>query len=311
MRIAIVGAGAMGCIFGSLLASGGHAVWLVDVWREHVQAISRDGLQMQRAGAWSTMRINATTEPAEVGTVDVALVAVKAYQTESAARVARDLLGPDGVALTMQNGVGNGEKIANVAGPHRVVAGVTGHGGRVLGPGCVAHTVTGANDVGWLDGPVTPELTRLAEAFRTAGLPTTVSDDVTALVWSKLVINVGVNAIAAVCRTRNVDVARVPEAWELAAEAIAEAVAVAQRKGIRLRWEDPLAHCRETYRANGEQHLSSMTLDVLRGRRTEIDALNGAVVDEGRRLGVPTPVNAVLTLLVRTIEQTVDRRATA
>jgi 2-dehydropantoate 2-reductase len=246
-----------------------------------------------------------------VGQVELAIVAVKAYQTESAARAVRELLRPDGVALTMQNGVGNGEKISAIVAPHRVVAGVTGHGGSVLGPGRVAHTVTGANYLGWLDGPVTPELTRIVEAFVAAGMPTTASNDVNELVWSKLVINVGVNAIASVCRTRNVDVARVPEAWRIAKLAIAEASAVAQRKGITLLWDDPIAQCRETYLANGEHHLSSMTVDVLLGRRTEIDAINGAVVDEGQRVGVPTPVNAILTLLIRTIEQTVERRATA
>src|SRR5687767_6505967 len=129
MKVAIVGAGTMGSIFGGYLAEAGHEVWLVDVAAEHVGAIRRDGLRIERPGGEVVVRLNATTDPVEVGTADLALIFVKAYHTEAAARTATGLLGADGYALTLQNGLGNAEKIAAIVGPKRTLAGVTMHGG--------------------------------------------------------------------------------------------------------------------------------------------------------------------------------------
>ncbi len=311
MRIAVIGAGAMGGVFGALLSQGGNEVWLVDVWREHVETIRRDGLWVQQGDGGKSVRINATTLPEEVGKVKLALIFVKSYHTETAARTAQQLIEDDGYALTLQNGVGNAEKIGEVVGLQRVVAGVTLHGATLLGPGRVSHSMGGPTHIGWLDGQATAELHELADTFSQAGIHADVTENVVGMVWSKLIVNVGMNAIAAICRLRNLDVMRCLDSARLSELAIAEAVEVAQRKGVNLIWKDPQKECRAAYLTSSEEHMSSMVQDALAGRRTEIEVINGAVVAEGRRLGVPTPVNETLTLLVKTIEQTYNRRADA
>ena len=127
--------------------------------------------------------------------------------------------------------------------------------------------------------------------------------------WAHVAVVAGVNAIAALCRIPNIEVARAPDAARLSELAVREVVAVAEASGVRLPWDDPVAACRAVYLANGEDHLSSMTIDVLRERPTEIDVLNGAVVEYGRQLGIATPVNEALCLAIRTVEQTRQRRA--
>jgi 2-dehydropantoate 2-reductase len=209
----------------------------------------------------------------------------------------------------MQNGLGNGERLA-AAVPHaRVAIGVPGHGGTLLGPGHVAHRVAAVTHLGWLSAGAPEELAALATLLTEAGLETSPVPDVQSMLWAHIAVVAGVNAIAALCRIPNIEVARVPEAARLSELAIGEVIAVARASGVRLPWPDPVAACRAVYLANGEQHLSSMTVDLLRGRPTEIDVLNGAVVEHGRRLGIPTPINSVLCLAVKTVERTPARRA--
>lgn len=309
MRIAIIGGGTMGSIYASLLSRSTHEVWLVDIWQEHVDAIRRDGLRVDRPGGIETVRVNATINPDEVGSVDVAIVAVKAFQTAAAAVSVGRVLSRDGIGISMQNGFGNGEQLAAVVAASRVAVGVPGHGGALLAPGHIAHRVAAVTPLGWLNQGATEELRELSKTLSKAGLETIVEDDIASLLWSHLAVVAGVNAIAALCRIPNIEVARVPEAARLSELAILEVAAVAHAKGLRLTWEDPVASCRAVYFANGEHHLSSMTQDVLRERPTEIGVLNEAVGVEGRRLGVLTPINDALSLAIRTMERTTARRA--
>ena len=309
-RIAIVGGGTMGSIYTSLLTQSTHQVWLVDIWAEHIQAIRQRGLRIDGPGDQSrVIRTNATTSVADVGPVDVALLAVKAFETEAAAGSIREVLVDGGVAISMQNGLGNGERLAAALPRARVAIGVSGHGGTLLGPGHVAHRVAAVTHVGWLSDGAADDLASLATLLTDAGLETEPTRDVQSMLWAHVAVVAGVNAIAALCRVPNIEVARVPEAAQLSELAIREVVAVAQANGVRLPWPDPVAACRDVYLANGEHHLSSMTVDLLRERRTEIDVLNGAVVEHGQRLGIPTPINTALCLAVKTTERTSARRA--
>ena len=310
MRIAIVGGGAMGSIYASLLSQSPHDIWLVDIWPEHIATIRRHGLRVDGPGdSTRLVRINATDTPDDVGKVDLAILAVKAFQTDSAAASVRRLLVEGGVAMSMQNGIGNGERLAAALPGVRVAVGVPGHGGTLLWPGHVAHRVAARTHLGWLTGGATNDLAEIAATLTQAGLETSVTGDVQSMLWAHVAVVAGVNAIAAVCRVPNIEVARVPEAAQLSELAIREVAAVAAGIGIRLPWDDPVAACRAVYVANGEDHLSSMTVDVLRERPTEIDVLNGAVVEYGRRLGIATPINAALCLAIKTIERTPRRRA--
>jgi 2-dehydropantoate 2-reductase len=313
LRIAIVGGGAMGSIYASLLSRSPHEVWLVDIWHEHVETIRRDGLRVDGPGDCTrTVRVNATTTADEVGKFELAILAVKAFHTDSGAASIRRLLVDCGVAISMQNGIGNAERVAAAVPGARVVVGVPGHGGALLEPGHVAHRVAAPTHLGWLTDRATDDLVEIAAMLAQAGLETRVTDDVQSMLWGHVAVVAGVNAIAAVCRVPNIEVARVPEAAHLSELAIREVAAVAEAIGIQLPWQnaaEAVEACRAVYLANGEDHLSSMTVDVLRERLTEIDALNGAVVECGQRVGVATPINTALCLAVKTIERTARRRA--
>jgi 2-dehydropantoate 2-reductase len=311
LRIAVVGGGAMGSIYAGMLGAAGHAVWLVDVWREHIEQIRSHGLTIDRASGTDVIQVNATTSADDVGEVELAILAVKAFDTEQAADTIQCVLRPGGVAISMQNGIGGGERLARKVPHARVAVGVPGLGGSLIAPGHVVQRVSAPSHLGWLDGPATADLVSIARSFTAAGFDTETVDDVVALQWRHVAVVAGVNAIAALCRVPNIEVVRVPEAAHLSELAILEVVAVTTALGVRLDWDDPVAACREVYRGNGEDHLSSMTLDVLRERTTEIGVLNGAVVAAGQHLGIPTPVNEALYLAIRTIEATAGRRAHA
>jgi 2-dehydropantoate 2-reductase len=304
MRVAIVGAGAMGGVIGFYLAAVADVV-LVDPWAEHVAAINAEGLSCEHDGAARARPVRAVSDPALAGPCDAAIVLVKARQTPWAAAACRALLAPGAVAYTLQNGVGNREALAAELGDDRVGQGVTALGGTLLGPGRVRHAGMGATTLG--AAPDRGRAAALAALLAAAGLPAEVSDDVEALLWGKLVVNVGINALTALLRVPNGALAESAAALELMAAAVAEAAAVAAARGVRLPYADPVAHVEAVARATGANR-SSMLQDVLRGAATEVAAINGALVREGERLGVPTPLNAALAALVEALDATAGQR---
>lgn len=324
MKIAIIGAGAMGSLLGFYLCERAE-VWLLDPWQAHVDAINAEGLRRELGGELATRHPHATADASAIGPCDFALVLVKAAQTGWAAEQARQLLrtgqqepGPETlishddmltaelsalgtgtVVVTLQNGVGNREQLAAALGGGRVGQGVTALGATLLGPGQVRHAGQGATIFG--AAPSRPAMRALAELFGACGLPAELADDLDALVWGKLVVNVGINALTALLRVPNGALAELPAARELLAAAVAEAAAVARARGTALPYADPLAHVLTVAQATAANR-SSMLQDVLRGSPTEIATINGAVVREGARLGVPTPVNQALALLVQALD---------
>lgn len=305
MRIAIIGAGAMGCLYGGKLACVTD-VWLIDPWREHVEAIRTRGLRIDEPRGEFTVQVAATTNPVDVGRVDLAIVFVKSHQTRWAAEVAAGILAPDGLALTLQNGLGNGEVLAEVLGPARAWQGVTSHGATLLGPGHIRHAGTGPTYL-----QLRPEIAEKAEAvaalFRQAEIETHLSEDVAAIIWSKLIINVGINALTALLRVPNGVLAENEAAAAVMARLVEEAVRVVEAKGIALPYADPVTHVREVARATG-QNRSSMLQDVMRGSRTEVGVINGAVVREAAKLGLAAPVNQTILDLVRALETSYEAR---
>jgi 2-dehydropantoate 2-reductase len=207
--------------------------------------------------------------------------------------------------VTLQNGVGNRELLADALGENRVGQAVTALGATLIGPGHVRHAGQGTTVFG--SAPDRAGMAALAALFSSCGLPAELSDDLDALVWGKLVVNVGINALTALLRVPNGALATTAEARDLVAQAVAEAVAVAEARGTRLPEADPLAHVLAVAQATGANR-SSMLQDALRGSPTEIATINGAVVREGQRIGVPTPVNSMLTALVRALDATADAR---
>ena len=294
----------MGSLFGGSLAASGHEVWLVDVWKEHVEAINKNGLLIEEVGGRERIikNVKATTDPREVGTADLVLVFVKSAFTEEATRGALPLFGGNTTAITLQNGLGNVEKIASVVGEERVTAGVTSHGSTMLGPGKIRHAGVGETLVGELDGRITERIRRIADALNTAGIETKVTDNIQGAIWGKLIVNVGINPLTALTGLLNGQLLDFKETEELLEMVVGEAAEVAKRKGIRLTYDGPISHVKEVCRLTAANK-SSMLQDVMNKRRTEIDVINGAIVKEGERIGVPTPANKVVTNLISVIQQ--------
>lgn len=304
LKVAVVGAGAMGSLFGGSLAASGHEVWLIDVWKEHVEAINKNGLTIEEVGGRERLikDIKATTDPREVGTVDLVLVFVKSALTEEAARGALPLFGGSTTAITLQNGLGNVEKIASVVGEERVTAGVTSHGSTMLGPGKIRHAGVGETLVGELDGRITDRIRRIADALNSAGIEAKVTENIQGAIWGKLIVNVGINPLTALTGLLNGQLLDFKETQELLEMVVEEAAEVAKKKGIRLTYDDPVSHVKEVCRLTAANK-SSMLQDVMNKRRTEIDVINGAIVKEGEKVGISTPANKVVTNLISVIQQ--------
>lgn len=314
MRVCIVGAGALGCTIGAALARGSVQgggepieVWLVNRNRDHVDAITRRGLLVRLgdgpAATEHTVRLRAATSTRGIGPVDVVIVLVKSFATADAARQAEALLGPETVVLTLQNGLGNEQALASVLGAQRVLQGITYVGGRLIGPGQVSSGVAGKRTViGELDGRVTPRVRRIADAFGAAGLATEVADDITGAVWDKLLVNVSTGALSALTRMTYGDLMADPGLERTACAAVQEGIDIATALGVSLSVHEPQAIWRSAAQGLPTDFKTSMLQSIESGRRTEIDVINGALVRDGERTGVPTPVNSTLVAAVRGLE---------
>jgi 2-dehydropantoate 2-reductase len=302
MKIGIVGSGAMGSVYGALLAAAGNELWMFDRWREHVAAMRAQGLRCSGASGDRTVAVNATAEAAAAGPCELVVVATKGMHIEPAVRAAAPMIGPETLVLTIQNGLGNVERLERVLGPENLLFGIAGgFGAEMRGPGHVHHNGMEAINLAELKGGISPRLERVAEVWRAAGFKVQTFDDLWPVLWSKLIANVAFSAICTVTGMR-VGQARANEAaWSIAKACVAEAAAVAAAKGIRLAYDDPARWVSE-FAAKIPNARPSMYQDVLAGRPCEIDTIHGGVVAEGKRLGVPTPTCALMVQLVKALE---------
>jgi len=287
-----------------LLHEAGQEVVLIDPWREHIERIQAEGLRLLRDSEEQILRVEASTSPQGVGPVGLVLLLVKAYHTEEAVAGALSLFGERTSILSLQNGLGNGEKICRHIPRERVLLGITNQGAYLVAPGVIRHAGVGETQLGPLEPSSIEGAREVVEAFNSAGIKTSLASDLEAIIWGKLLVNVGINPIAALADRRNGELLEIPELSRLMELAVAEAVEVARRKGITLPYTDPLGRVREAARASASNKCS-MLQDLERGRRTEIEVLNGAVVTLARDLGIPAPVNEALTALVKARERVV------
>lgn len=300
MDVAVLGSGAMGALFGGHLAATGVPVTLVDVWEEHVRALEEEGLRMETPeGETKTIPVEATTDPGEVD-ADLVLVFVKSTHTADAVEDAASLLA-DADVLTLQNGLGNPETIAETVDRDRIIAGVTAHGSTLVGPGQIRHAGRGPTTIGRYFTDNDGRVEEVAARFTEAGIETDVSETIEGDVWEKVVVNVGINAITALARVRNGKLVTEPPGERLLRAAVEEATHVAAAEGYDLA-DDVDEYVLEVAEKTGANR-SSMRQDVEAGRQTEIETLNGEVVRRGREAGVATPVNRTLSDLVRLAER--------
>jgi 2-dehydropantoate 2-reductase len=232
---------------------------------------------------------------------DVLVIFVKSTVTEHAAAEFAPLARKDAIVLTLQNGLGNEAIIRKHFGEARTAAGVTSQGATFLGPGRIRHAGKGPTHIAMADGHG-ERLQGLARALGDGGFETHVEKDVRGLVWSKLVINVGINALTALTARTNGRLLDSEDIKEIMSDLVREAVTVAKARGIRFTYDDPLATVYDVARKTGANR-SSMLQDFDKGRQTEIDFMNGAIVREAQELGIPAPVNATVTRLIRTLEK--------
>ena len=306
MKIGIVGAGAMGCVYAALMADAGNEVWAIDTWQTHVDTIAAKGLRLEGASGDRTVAMGATSDPATVGPCDLVIIATKAGQVETAATGARALLGPETPVLTIQNGLGSATKVARILGEERVIVGVVGgFGASIVAPGHAHHNGMELVRLGEAHGSVTPRLERIAAIWRDSGFRVKCFDDIDQLVWEKLICNVCFSGTATLTGLTVGGIMADADAWPIASGCAAEAYRVARAKDIRLDFEDPVAYVHD-FGAKIPGARPSMLLDHLAGRRSEIDAINGAIPPEALALGLEAPYNTLVSALVRAKETAFD-----
>ncbi len=301
MKIAIVGPGAMGCLLAAFLSKKNNEVWILDKNKERASKINSQGIIVEGISGNFHVKVKATVDSKEASNPDLVIICVKTYDTKPAAIAAKSLLGPNTSVLTLQNGIGNIELISEVVGAERVIGGISNLGATLLNTGKVRHAGKGETIIGRIDGSITVDLRSIREAFINSGLETKISKDIKSFIWSKLIINVGINALTAITRLNNGKLLDFEHSHKLLKMAVNEAVKVAKRKRIKLSYEDPLTKVEAVCEATAN-NVSSMLQDVLKKRRTEIDAINGVIIRYAEELGIPSPVNSMLVDLVKTIE---------
>lgn len=314
MRIVVVGPGAMGCLFaGLLIESGQKDVWLFDKYESRAKEISKSGLKIEGIGGTRLIQpIKAESNPSEIGNADLVLICVKSYDTESASRSIAPVVSDNTTILTLQNGLNNVETISGILGEDKVLAGVTSHGATMLGIGHIRHagkgeTLIGKPHVFSQPAQAVKQTRRLsaeqvAEVLRSAGFQTTVSYEIFRFIWTKLIINAAINPLTAITRLRNGQLLEYDETRKLLSMSAEEAGRVATALGISPAYDDPTSAVEEVCKATSS-NISSMLQDILRKKRTEIDAINGAIVNHAKRLGIKAEINATLTYLVKAIER--------
>ncbi len=297
MKIAVVGAGAMGGSYGGLLAKAGHEVTLIDTWAEHVEAINAKGLRIDGAFGEQVIQVPARSAPADGQSAEMVIVFTDTNNTEDGAKTAAGLLGNDGFAITFQNGIGNVETLQRVIGAERVLAGSSMCSAARHGPGHVDLTHLRYTSVGEIDGSDSPRTQAVIAALQSAGMEAKLVPDVMATIWEKFVVNCGFNAIAATTGLRTGEVSHVPETAAFQQRVLDEVMAVVDAKGIKL--PNPDIAKQILVGAGKSFNKPSMLQHILAWRKTEIDAINGALIREGEALGVPTPANEALVALLK------------
>ncbi len=292
----------MGCLFACLLKEAGHDVWILDKSQDRAARIAGEGIHLEGIGGRRIIHLKATANPNDIGVAALVFIWVKAYDTKAAINIASPLLSSDTLVISLQNGLGNLEAIADVVGIERVIGGITSHGATLLNIGKVRHAGKGDTVIGRMDKRVDGDVRNVAELLSEAHIETHISDDIFVAIWSKLIINAAINPLTAITRLRNGQLLDFDETRRLLDLVTVECEKIAQMAGILLAYPDMRGKVYAVCEATA-QNTSSMLQDVLRGRKTEIDAINGAIVQKARQLKTDAPVNEVLTCLVKMTEQ--------
>ena len=297
MRVAVLGTGALGCVFSARLAELAE-VWMLGTWQEGLAAVQRGGVCIEEPdGRVHAERVFTSSDPGAVPAVDIALIMVKSYQTDRAAAWASQVLLASGLAVTLQNGLDNGTKIAAAVGENRVALGVTYAGATLLGPGRARLVANLPTHVASHDS-IAPGVSAFVSLLRDVGLEAHATGAVEGRLWAKAIANAAINPLTALWRVTNGELLEGVDRRRVMTNLAQEALRVSLASGVEPPIEDAITYVESVCRATAANR-SSMLQDVERGRPTEIDSINGVIVGQGLRLGIPTPFNEAIWLLVR------------
>ena len=306
MKIVMLGAGALGSTIGGTLAIGGNDVHFVDMWQEHVDLINKDGLHMTNEKEDWYVRVDARTTADTIGEADLVIVLVKSFATKQAVEQLKqtNVIGKNTLVMSLQNGLGNEETIASVIGSENVISGKTYVGGRLIQAGYISAGVQGKwTYIGELNGEITDRTQTVCNVFNDAGLLCEVSDNIKGLIWDKLLINVAAGALCGITRLPYGPLYEEDYIKDVAVAAIQEGIQVAKAAGVVLKSEDP----QYPWVAASEGLPGTFKTSILQSlelkRPTEIDFINGSIVEWGKKYGIATPVNQTLVACVKGIEK--------
>ena len=303
MKIVIIGPGAMGCLYAFFLVRSGHEVWLLDYRKDRADIIRAQGLKIEGvSGQYHIPFERICTDAGIIGKADVIINFVKAYATEASIKSAGDAIKPSTIILTLQNGLGNIERIGALYPDAHCVAGTTAQGATLIGIGHIRHAGIGETIIGAAAGAGKFHTELIRDLFMSALIPVQIAKDVTSLLWGKLLINCGINPITAIMKIKNGQIAAFPNLLAVMRRAVAEGDQVAQKLGIAVSYQDPAQKVIEVCEATAENR-SSMLQDIEAGKKTEIEYMNGTIVRYGEQLGIDIPVNSFLTDMVLALEK--------
>lgn len=303
MKIAIIGVGAMGSVYAALLADNGkHDVVAVDSWKSHVDAINSKGLRVEGASGDRTVRMTATTDAKSVKDADLVIIATKDDGVSEAAKSALAIAKPDAPILTIQNGLGSADKVAEIVGSKRIMMGVVGgFGASMKGPGHAHHNGMEFLRLGEMDGGLTDRLETVRKTWESGGFKVLTFADIHKMVWEKLICNCTYSGPCAITGLTIGQIQASPQGWAISAACATEAYLVARARGITLDFNDPVRYVQEFgQKIPGAR--PSMLLDHMAGRKAEVDNINGAIPREGAKVGVAAPVNSVVVSLLKARE---------
>ena len=299
MKIAIIGCGSMGSVYAALLADSGNDVWAIDTWEEHISAIRSNGLRVEGASGDRTVSMNATTNASDAGECELIIVATKASGVPAAAVAAKSIAGPNSIILTIQNGLGAAERIAESIDTNQVMIGVVGgFGASMKAPGHAHHNGMQLVRIGEMNGGVSDRLEKVVSAWDKAGFTAKGYPDIHQMIWEKFICNVTYSGPCALMNATIGQVQANSESWSVALSCAREADAVARAKKINLGFNDVETYVRD-FGANMPDARPSMLLDHMAQRPSEIDGINGAVPTEAAKIGMTAPINALVSSLIR------------
>ena len=299
MKIAIIGCGAMGSVYAALLADSGNDVWAIDTWEEHISAIRSNGLRVEGASGDRTISMNATTNASDAGECELIIVATKASGVPAAAVAAKSIAGPNSIILTIQNGLGAAERIAESIDTNQVMIGVVGgFGASMKAPGHAHHNGMQLVRIGEMNGGVSDRLEKVVNAWDNAGFTAKGYPDIHQMIWEKFICNVTYSGPCALMNATIGQVQANSDSWSVALSCAREADAVARAKKINLGFNDVETYVRD-FGANMPDARPSMLLDHMAQRPSEIDGINGAVPTEAAKIGMTAPINALVSSLIR------------